>query len=113
MTKLLRFISEEESDGGTGNALVDKVFTNFLNFSSFGIRALEISAMLVFQMFSLMSFRERNRNYGFKRETQSIHEILILPAFPEDLANNFGSEIHVLYHICFGLWPLSQQRHFS
>lgn len=36
MTKLLRFISEEESDGGTGNILVDKVFTDFLKFSFFG-----------------------------------------------------------------------------
>lgn len=66
---------------------MDKVFTDFLKFSASGIRALEISAMFLFQMSSLLSFRERN--YGFKRETQSIHEILILSAFPEDLANDF------------------------
>lgn len=34
LTKLLRFITEEETDGSTGNTLVDKVFTDFLKFSS-------------------------------------------------------------------------------
>lgn len=50
LTKLLRFISEEESDGSTGNTLVDEVFSDFLKFSSSGIRALEISAMFIFQI---------------------------------------------------------------
>lgn len=67
LTKLLRFITEEQSDGSTGNTLVDKVFTDFLEFSS-GIRVLEIPVMLIFQVSSLLSFRERNRTYGFKRE---------------------------------------------
>lgn len=68
---------------------MDEVFTDFLKFSAPGIRALEITAVFVFQMSSLLSCKERNRNYGFKRETQSIHEILNLLAFPEDLANVF------------------------
>jgi len=40
-------VSEEGSDGSIGNTFVDKVFTHFLKFSASGIRASEISAMLL------------------------------------------------------------------
>lgn len=70
LTKLLRFISEEESDGSTGNTLVDEVFSDFLKFSSSGIRALEISAMFIFQMSSVsgketesMASKEKQRAF--------------------------------------------------
>lgn len=36
-------------------------------------------------MSSLLGCRERNRNYDFRRETYSIHNVLFLLVFPGDL----------------------------